>query len=200
MCELNLNASDIICSKMYMEWCCEIRGEHVQHSSESIKVPRLTCRCFTYKTDLISDQDTTLTCCTIGKHNHMKRKPALWPKTVLGFDASLPIGFCDSNVVLPLRYSLTIPRRYERYDMIRGTIIDDKVVLTHLNIYFMLPILPTIPQSALDYFLVLGFLFLVDCSAFAAAFRFLLRISSRKHWLVLLRSSFFSSTRFSDTR
>ena len=41
-CELNFDASRMICSKTYMEWCCNVSGYHVQfpYIRESLLVPR----------------------------------------------------------------------------------------------------------------------------------------------------------------
>ncbi len=40
-CELNLDASDMICSSTYLEWCCDIRGPKInpRYAGETTKVP-----------------------------------------------------------------------------------------------------------------------------------------------------------------
>lgn len=41
-CELNLNASEMICSKTYLEWCCDIDASQVRtpELKETLRVPR----------------------------------------------------------------------------------------------------------------------------------------------------------------
>lgn len=41
-CELNIDASRMICSKTYNEWCCEVRGVqiHPQYTGDSLMVPK----------------------------------------------------------------------------------------------------------------------------------------------------------------